>query len=271
MLLFALLPNCFACELIDSIRAKTIVAGLVFQTPEIRFGNFFDRDAETEATIWVGERESSTSTDDPIPVDNADVRITFAGNRLPVPNDSAQSGLYTLSSRTSADLLYAPATYVFEAKLQGEDPLDDWHGGWVEAPAALTTEEVNFAPAPTRETGLFEGSFAHPQGQSLTITWDPNAGRYAIVTIFRAGEETPVFDSTPATAGDAVRFIIGTPPTEVVVPGEVFQDIGLYAVVIFSADKGTPDANTFLGSPYIAGTGPVTLLKVGDVPDINLP
>ena len=122
--------------------------------------------------------------------------------------------------------------------------------------------------------GLGCGFLDRPVGDShaaLTLTGPEGFGRYPYVTVLRADANNPsnpqlVFDNRPEDAQAILQFVLGTPPTEQVIPADVFASDGIYVVILFALNRGTDLLpNTFLGSPILAGSGAPRFLLVGEL------
>lgn len=252
------------CHFFESVTATTIVSGLMVATPGVTFKDFVSLESETVATIWVGERESATSTEAPTPISNANVSVGFSGGNVPL--EAVQgSGVYTKSSIDSALDYIEASVYDYNAVVDGET-----FGGKITTPPKLQRQNVTYSPAPSTHP-VFPNELAiHPKSTDLTISWNPNSGRFAYVSVFRADKATPdmpefVYDTRPETAEEILEFVVGTPPPMVTIPADIFAVDGLYGVVLFTMDNGDPLQNTFIGSPILAGSGAVQLFVVGDV------
>jgi hypothetical protein len=256
-----------ACDLIESAKSTIVVAGILAATPEVKLAGQFDVESETLATVYLGERDSPTSSEAPSPIKGANVAIQFSGNSVVLKEeDGGEDGVYLADSVREPKLLYADGTlYTFAADISGNDAGP--FGGGVTAPTRLSPASLTLTPAP-EAIPLVPNVYRHPKSADLTITWTEANGRYAYVTVLRAdaanpGQPQQVYDSRPKTGQDMIKFIIGTPPTSLTVPGSVFDSDAAYAVLVVVADKGDPQTNTFLGSPLLAGSGEKVLLAVG--------
>lgn len=256
------------CDLLSSAKSTTVVAGIVASTPEVGLTGQFQIKAQTIATAFVGERASATSTDEPRPIKGADVSLAFAGNALKLREQTGKDGFYAEDSGTNTALVYADGhTYTFVALIPGDS---SEHGGSVKAPNRLSSASITLSPTPAPLPAPFpEGVKKHPKSTDLVIAWQPQFGRYAWVTVLRANPAKPdqpevVFDSSPRTGGDIIKFILGTPPSSITIPASKFAQDGAYAVMLVALDKGDPKVNTFLGSPILAGSGAAVILAVGN-------
>jgi hypothetical protein len=265
-LAFCCLPL-LGCDLASSAGATIVVSGLLVKTPEMKLAGQFDVPGEVGTTVWVGERASATDTNAPTPIKGASVAVTFAGNRVAVPEEGKMDGLYVQSSVEDLNLVYAPgAAYTFEAKIPDSDAL---YGGTVkEAPEALSPAGMMFEPEPTVTAPNLPEVGVHAQGAPLTLRWGPQFGTHAFVTVVRADPQSPndpqvVFDSRPKTAEEIIKFIAGTPPESILIPGDTFRSDGIYAIVLVVCDQGEPLSSTFLGSPLLVGSGAARFLAVG--------
>lgn len=269
-----LLPLLFApalgCDALESATATTVVAGTLVRTPELSVPGQFDVPAEVLASAWVGERASATDTGEPTPIRGADVDITFAGNRVALPEQS-QAGFYATNTIEDPDsgLVYMGGlTYTVRASLDDGSAAE--YGGTVTAPTPLSPAALELSPEPTEAVPGFDGVLRHPKSSALTVSWaEGQFGRYAYVSVFRARPSDPdnpelVFDNRPESAGETIEFILGTPPTSIEVPADTFAEDGLYGVVVVIMDKhDSLLPNTFLGSPILAGSGAAVVLAVG--------
>ncbi len=259
------LPVAISCDLVESASSTIIVSGLFVKTPDLTIEGRLDVPGETLATVWLGERESVTSTEEPTPIGDADIKVTFAGNAVVLP-ESEEKGIYAQNSTKQASLVYAEGTrYDFVAKLPSDSETE--YGGSSTAPAPLSAAAISLDPQPSQTVpGLAEVG-VHPRNTALTLTWGTQYGRYAFVSVFRADANDPsdpqlVFDSRPKTAKDVLQLLVGDPPTTITVPAEVFAQDGVYAVVLVAANQGERRSNTFLGSPFLVGTGAAVFLGV---------
>lgn len=253
-----------SCDLVKSATSTIIVSGLLVSSPEIQYQGLFDLKAETIATAWVGERESGTSSEEPDPISGADVSVT-EGSKITLSEQ--QDGIYLKSSVEDATLAYTPgATYVFDALVQGDAEV---YGGQGVAPPKLENDDLTFNPALGAHPMIAQLK-THTANTDLTVTWPQDSGRYAYVTVLRADRANPdqpqqVFDTKPETAKEILDFVLGDPPTSVTIPAATFDRDGLYAVLLVAANKGGPRSNTFFGSPYLIGSGAVSLFAIGDI------
>jgi hypothetical protein len=256
-----------ACDLIESAKSTIVVAGVLAATPELKLDGQFDVESETLATAYIAERASATSSEEPTPINGADVKIEFAGRTIALPEEDMQRGLYAMDSLRDMDLSFNEGqVYNFAVEIPGNDAGP--FGGRVTAPTRLSPASLTLTPEP-QPVPMVPNLYSHPKNADFTIGWTEQNGRYAYVTVFRADASNPdepqlVYDSRPETAEEMIRFIIGTPPTSLTVPGATFDRDGGYAVVIVTADKGMVDSNTFVGSPILAGSGEKVLLAIGD-------
>lgn len=257
------LPALGGCNLIKSATSTTIVSGLLIASPEVKQAGFYDVPSEVLATSWVGQRESVTSTKEPTPITGAQVSVQFGNSTVTLKEQSGQPGVYVASSVDSASLKYQPgSSYRFEAVT-----MSDMHGGDVDAPPQLAANALTFSPALISDPMLPEFK-RHTKNAALSVSWPKDAGRYAYVTVLRANRANPqsptqVFDTRPKTAQEILNFIFGDPPASVDIPGATFAADGLYAVVLVAVNKGSPDANTFAGSPILAGSGAASFFAIG--------
>jgi hypothetical protein len=259
------------CDLVKAASSTVIVGGLVVKSPEIKVEGYLELPAETGASVWLGERESATSTETPKPIKGARVALTYAGNAVPLTEQMDADGVYLETSLDNDDLSYAPgAAYTFSAELDGEPGVT--YGGTIRmAPEALTPAALTLEPRPTELVERFQGAGVHPKGEALKLSWGTQYGRYAYVSVLRARPESPdrpelVFDNRPKTTNEILRLVVGSPITTFTIPGDTFAEDGIYAVLLVTLDKGNDLLpNTFLGSPILAGSGAVVFLAVGDV------
>lgn len=261
-------PFLVGCELLDSVQATVIVGGLLAANAEVRLDNRFDVPAQVVASAWVGERESATSTEVPLAINDADVAVTFAGNRVILPAQAGLRGLYRQTDDNDAALVYVPGqSYTFRAALP-DDRSVEYGGTLGTAPNLLTPAAVVLTPEPTPIAGRADVG-SHPRNTALTISWPDGFGRYTYVSVFRADPNAPgdpmlVFDTRPESTEEILELVLGTPPAAVEVPGRTFAQDGLYAVVLVAMDRGTDLLpNTFLGSPVLVGSGAPRFLSVG--------
>lgn len=251
------------------ITATTVVAGTLVLTPEVKVPNYFDVDAEVVASAWVAERASATSTDEPTPINGATVAVTYAGNRVSLPAEGSQDGLYLTTSVDDAALEYVDGTqYTFRAALPDGSVAE--YGGTVSAPTRLTPAVLTLEPQPTEVFPDLAQVGVHPRNTALTVSWPAGGqyGRYAYVSVLRAKADDlknpeVVFDNRPESAEEIIQFILGTPPTSVTIPAETFDQDGIYGVIVVMMNKQDDLLpNTFLGSPILAGSGAAVLLGV---------
>jgi hypothetical protein len=258
-----------SCDLVNSAKATIVVGGILVSTPEIKLMNQFDVKPQTIATTYVGQRDSITSQDAPKPIKGADVSLQFAGNTVKLMEQTgggAMDGFYVSDSVRSMSLSFADGQlYTFSALVPGDSIT---HGGSVKAPTKLTAAALTLSPMPTPIMNV-PNVYKHPKMTALSITWPRQTGHYAYVTVFRADPMHPdqpqqVFDSSPKTAEEIIKFVLGDPPTSIMVPGDKFAQDGAYGVLLVTMDNGTPNENTFLGSPLLAGSGVAVILAVGN-------
>lgn len=259
-------PLLFGCDLLDSARATVIVGGILASSPEINLDGQFDVPAQVVASAWVGERESATSTEVPLAIDDAEVAVTFAGNRVSLPPQS-EAGVYGQTNSDEPALIYVPGgSYTFRAALPDDRSIE--YGGTLDsAPDLLSPAAVLLTPEPTPPSGS-DPFASHPRNTALTVTWPAGFGDYTYVSVFRADSNRPddpelVFDTQPESTEDVLDLVLGTPPTEQQIPANVFSEDGLYAIVLVAMNRGTDLLpNTFLGSPVLVGSGAARLLSV---------
>lgn len=260
------LPGLVGCDLIASAKATTIVAGILIATPAVSLSGQLELESEVVATTFLGERASATSTEEPEPITGADVSVQFAGNEIALMEQADPRGFYETDSIQSMGLEYADGqTYVFTAKLPG-DTVE--FGGSVTAPTQLQNASLTFTPE-LGALAMVADVKTHPKNTDLTVAWTAQNGRYAYVTVVRADPMKPdqpeiVFDNRPQTGGEIVKFILGTPPTSITIPGSTFADDAAYAVIVVTMNKGDPRTNTSLASPILAGSGAAVVIAVGD-------
>ncbi|MBK6684736.1 MAG: hypothetical protein IPG45_09700 [Deltaproteobacteria bacterium] len=260
------LPH-WGCDLVESASATIVVSGLVIKSPELKVAGRFDVPTETAATVWVGERRNATDTSEPTPISDAQVAVTFAGNRVAIPADPDNDGLYLqMSSKDSALMYAAGAPYTFEAKRSGD--ITAYGGTVTMAPTELTPAAMRLTPEPTTSAPGLPEVGLHAKNAGLRLEWGEQFGTHAFVTVVRADAAKPddpqlVFDNRPETAQEILQFVAGTPPTSIEIPGETFAVDGVYAVVLVVLEKGEPNPSTFLGSPLLVGTGAARFLAVG--------
>ncbi len=258
------------CDFLDSATSTTIVGGILLRTPEIQVDGALDVPAEVVATAYVGERESATSTAEPNPIRGANVQVTFAGNTIALQEQTEPNteGFYMENSIQSMSLEYTNTTYAFDARLPGS--ADTRLGGSVTAPLALTPAAITLSPSPMPDTLPMGIDGRHAPNTQLVLTWPTQHGKHGYVVVLRADlndVENPqlVYDNRPETAGDLLQFVLGTPPSELTVPASAFAQDGVYAVTLVTLDKGEPFSGTFLGSPFLAGSGATVVLGVGEL------
>lgn len=250
------------CELLQMAQATVVVSGLVVATPELRHAGYFDVDSKTVASAWVGERDGPTSTREPKAVLDASVTVTMNGHAITLPADAETEGLYQIDSEDDPSLSFATGMeYVFDAQFA------DMHGGSATAPQPLQASDLVMEPKPTTHP-LLPGMLLHEKDTALKIDWPKTSGRYSYVSVYRADPENPedpelVFDTRPDDSADAIRMFGDDPPEKVLIAAEHFAEDGLYAVVLVAGDKGKPRVNTFLGSPFLVGSGAAVLMAVG--------
>ena len=249
------------CDLIQFMQNTVVVSGLVVATPRVEYPGYFDVPSEVVATAWVGQRDSVTATTEPQPVSGVAVSVGFDGTTVTLTEDPDQQGVYVARSKDNPVLTYeAGRTYSFDAIVT------DTHGGETEAPTQLQPEAMTFEPAFGTHDFLPQLK-THPKDEPLVVSWDASSGTFSFVTVIRADPMTPdepevVFDTRPENAAQALKML-AQPATSVTIPGEHFAKDGLYAVVVFAADKGETRTNTFFGSPFLAGSGAAVLVTVG--------
>lgn len=256
------------CGLINSLESTYVAGGMVLATPEVKFSlagrpAFVAVPATTEATSYVGRRSSATATD-LTPIGNATVKVTFGASSATLGAVSSDSGLY----QTTLSQPYAGGTsYTFAATLPGDDTGP--HGGSVTAPDQLQAALLTLAPAGNSGTILGgQTVFAYPQAEAINVTWPSSAGSIGFATVleidFKNSTSKETYDNRPRTAADFVRLALGTEPTTISIPATAFPDHAYYALLLFTLNKASPQANTFIGSPLLAGSGVALTLAVGN-------
>lgn len=260
-------PLLFGCDLLNSAQATVIVGGILASSPEMILENQFNVPAQVVASAWVGERASATSTEVPLPIANADVAVTFSGNRVVLPAQ-AEPGLYGQTNSDDPALIYVPGgSYTFRAALPDDRSIE--YGGTIgEAPNMLSPAAMVLTPQPSPIVGSTDVG-NHPRGTALTVTWPEGFGRYTYVSVVRANPSQPeaptlVFDNRPESTQEVLELVLGTPPTQQDIPAQTFAEDGLYAVILVAMDRGNDLLpNTFLGSPVLVGSGAARFLAVG--------
>jgi hypothetical protein len=271
-------PLAFAgCDLVSSATSTTVVAGVLAATPDVNVGNQFNVKSQTVVTAYVGQRDSVTSENAPTPVTGANVTLQFAGNAIKLAEQMGmgqQAGLYTANSQNSMNLTFAEnQMYTFNALLPGDAIT---HGGSVTAPTKLLLANFDFQPTLQPYMTMYPNVYKFTKNTDLTVTLKVmTGGQYWYVTVLRADTAhpdqpqqvyaSPPFDKNPPTAEGIINFIVGTPPTSLMIPGSTFAQDGAYAVLLVAMNNGTPNQNTFLGSPLLAGSGVVLVLAVGNI------
>ncbi len=266
-----LVAACFAgfgCDLLKSATATTVVAGLVVKTPGVGLAGKFAVSPEVLTTVWLGERESGTSTEAPEPLAGGHLQLVFAGNIVTLKPHDSEAGLYETTSLVEPNLVYQGGTsYAFVAR---RTPTDDTNfGGSVVAPDEVTEANLVTTPilAPRSDIPSVK---IHHVNTDLRVRWTAANGRFAYVTVFRSDANNltnpeVVFDNQPETAQEYLDFIVGPPQTETTIAGSHFDRDGVYAVVIVVLDRGTAKTNTFIGSPFLAGSGAAILMTIGEI------
>jgi hypothetical protein len=252
-----------SCDFLESATARVVVAGVVARTPELQLAGQYAVPAETIATVWLGERESETSTEEPRPLGGARVSLDFGARHVELAEQ--ERGVYLASSLDDAQLEYQSTTYAIVAAIN-----DSTFGGSVGAPTELSPAAVRLSPSPTESVPGFPEVQRHPKTTALEVSWQEQFGHRGYVTIFRAETSDPtrprmVFESRPQTALQWIEFVAGDPPEKVSIPAEVFTSDGVYAVVLVALERGDVLPSTFVGSPVLAGSGAVRFLAVGNV------
>ncbi len=269
-------PLVFAgCDLVSSATSTTVVAGVLASTPDINVGDQFKVKSQTVVTTYVGQRDSVTSSNAPTPITGANVTVQFGGNSVKLAEQMGmgqQAGFYTATSVQNMNLTFADGQlYTFNALLPG-----DAHGGTVTAPTKLVLANFDFQPALQPFMTTYPNVYKFTKNTDLTVTLKVmTAGHYWYVTVLRADTAhpdqpqqvyaSPPFDKNPPSAEGILNFIVGTPPTSLMIPGSTFSQDGAYAVLLVAMDNGTPNKNTFLGSPLLAGSGVALILAVGNI------
>ncbi len=253
------------CDFFESATATTVVAGVVAKSPELMLTGQYAIPSETVATVWLGERKSETSTDEPKPIGGANVSLSF-GTKTVALAEQAEKGVYLASSLTEEDLVYQSTQYTFGAQIG--DSAD--FGGSVAAPTELSAAAISLSPSPTESVPGFPEVQRHGKSTALDVSWQSQFGRYGYLVVFRAKSSDPtkperVFDNRPKTALEWIDFVAGSPPTKLTIPADVFAADGVYAVVLVALERGDVLPSTFIGSPQLAGSGAARFLAVGDV------
>jgi hypothetical protein len=249
------------CRLLEMLKSDVVVSGIVFATPGLDHPGWISIEEEIVATAWVGRRISLTSTAAPSAVQGARVHVRFGERMVALAPDADQPGLYVARSSETPELeLVDGAAYRFDVEL------GEVYGGEVIAPRRLSVEQLSFEPALGKHP-LVPELQTHPRGEPLRIGWTAAEGRYAYVSVLRADPEHPdrpelVFDTRPQDAADALAAL-SDDARALDIPGEVFEPDGIYGLVVMLANNGAPDADTFLGSPLLVGSGVALLLVVG--------
>jgi hypothetical protein len=254
------------CDLFESATAKVVVAGVVAKSPELQLAGQYEVPGETIATVWLGERASETSTDEPAPISGAEVSLDFGTTKVKL-DEQAERGLYLKSSLQDPKLVFQSTSYAFIATIPGSEAD---YGGAVTAPTELSAAAMRLSPSPTESVPGFPEVHRHPKSAALDLSWQPQFGSHAYVLVFRAEQSDPsdpqlVFDNRPDTALEWIEFVAGTAPEKVAIPADVFAADGVYAVVLVVLEKGDVLPSTFIGSPQVAGSGAVRFLAVGNV------
>ena len=248
------------CDFFESATAKIVVAGIVAKSPALELAGQYEVPSETVATVWLGERASETSTEEPTPIRGADVSLGFGGKSTPLME--TEPGLYV-----SNPFEYQSTAYAFVAKI-GADSAN--FGGSVNAPTELSPAALRLDPSPTESVPNFPEVQRHAKNGALSVRWQSQFGRYGYVSVYRArsndlAHPTLVFDNRPQTALEWIDFVAGAAPESIMIPSDVFAQDGVYAIVLVAREKGDVLPSTFIGSPQLAGSGTVRFLAVGEV------
>jgi hypothetical protein len=222
--------------------------------------------AQTAAFVFLGRRSGdSFDTNPPTPLDGAKVSLQPEGGTR-VELDAQAQGTYgkTASSDSDAGFAYEPGkTYKFVANIEGFD-----HFG-----------QIDSVPGPEEITQLKDprGYLDHAANTSFSFTRpDPPAGQdrnLGFVLVYPVNKETggvkqgqPTYRNVPPTPIDFIK-LVALPgqwkQTQVTIPGSAFPVANANFAIIFQTVKvgGPQSDNLFTGSPLLAGTANVALVR----------
>jgi hypothetical protein len=229
----------------------------------------------TAVAVGVGKRDSVVSTNAPKPVTGAEVTLAWGANQVSLC-PAGTDGTYEASNLGSglpcadAQLDYAPgATYTTTVKFSG-----DSHTVRVQAPNRISdTSGVGFDP-PLGSLAVSTWTLStHPRNTALTINWQDvsgAAGKNVFVVVVRINGDftdlnnwsssqpdpgNPVFDNAPQSPAAMVDMITNEPPTSETIPSDVFNQQGLYSVILTPVELSTDTSGLSIGSGAVAGWG----------------
>lgn len=274
----------------DKLTSKTQGVAIVTRTPDIAQSNGMDAtlattlsaqldalpSVATAVAVGVAERDSLTSTE-LRPVGGAKVQVSFQSatvNLCEIQND--QSGTYSAISIPGESCGDADLAYVENAKYTITiETAEDEHIIRVTAPPAILPSAIVFSPALSSALPVPAPQLQqHAINTALHVDWSAGAAnRNAIVTVLRinfsgsypsqafnsgswsADASNPIFDTAPRSPGDMIDWVLNEPATDTDIPATVFNQAGLYAVVVTPVELSTDVDNLSLGSGGMAGLG----------------
>ncbi len=218
-----------------------------------------DIPAQTAVLVFFGVRSSTDLTTAPTGVDDA--VITAATPTKTWTLKGQTGGTYTLTSQDDPTLVYQPGvTWTFTSVSM----------------AQTYTGEVDDAPGPE---GIFQlhpaaGYIELDAGTGYELTRpDPPVGQERVlgfVTVFPISLEgtqgDPTYTDVPSTPLDFLKLAAAPDSWEqtlVEIPGTAFPNPAENYVILFQTAKlgGASTDNLFIGSPMIAGTADVGIVK----------
>lgn len=271
------------CDLINSVRAKSVLVATVLATPALEVkpnaiagfdaslpdaGVSFDAGALADAGInippqtvvnaYFGQRQSESLDTPPSPVTGATITLSDGTNTWPLAELGA--GNYGLLGADGGITYISNATYVFTVN----------HAG------VTYQAQVERAPAQERSPELHTsaGYIELNAGQGTTITREAtgsastrNLAFVTVLPINRDGQRgDPTWTNVPKDPVGFLKLVLL--PDEwkadaIAIPGTAFPDANKnYVIVMQAAKLGGPVGDTlFTGSPVIAGTADVGVVK----------
>ncbi len=286
----------------DKLLATVIGVGITTETPNPTQAQGLDSDLAAilpfndpdiglkqavGSAVGLGERESSTSTAAPDPLEGASVKLLWPGKQVSLCPDADAPGSYAVTSVPgdacgNAALEYLDGvTYTTRVETS-----DDIYTMDVTLPPAINAQTVVFAPVATPTTYqspaapdiTLERIDLSTLGSGLNVNWG-TTDRNAFLTVVRINyggpgpaatandflnatwtpePGNPIFDNFPKDAGAMADLIINAPETSATVPATVFDTAGLYLLVLTPVEMSevTSD-NLMLGSGAFAGVSTI--------------
>lgn len=232
----------------------------------------------TGVLVALGERDDPLSTQAPTPITDAAVSIAFDGTTVDLCT-GPEAGTYVATNQNADPCGDTVLAYQAGTTYTTQIRIDDHTATLkVVAPSAIEPAKVSFSPTFGSAADYAGASMkSHPANTKLTVDWggDPSAGKPTFVALFRArytgpadgqgalnsanwqADTQPIFDNRPTEPRDIIDLVLGNAPTSADVPASVFDQTGVYFLVLTRAELSTDTDGLAVGSGAMAGVGTV--------------